>query len=276
MEKKILLMLSLIVVFGIFLLNFSSALNTGATNPQTAADDATVGSAVWINPNNAKVSDNTYAETQVGNYGGALDYSIRIVKANGSFGTTNKSTGALWNSDTEENVSFGGAADLWGENWTVADINDPDFGVAFSARITGFSSPTNDVLTHYLKATNFSFSIPAGSTIDGILAQIERYDTDRGSHEWDAFVDNIKLTVYYTEGVSDSCTPPAINNNWIVNFADNCILSSATDLGTGKIIASGAGSLTINTSLNAAGLELTCSDSSCKVIVNSGNKLSFK
>ena len=31
--------------------------------------------------------------------------------------------------------------------------------------------------THYLKATNFSFSIPAGATIDGIVAEFERRRT---------------------------------------------------------------------------------------------------
>jgi hypothetical protein len=66
----------------------------------TMADDATVGTVAWTNPNNAKVSDNVYA-TVVDN---------------------------------------------------VGNLN---------------------LLTHYLKATNFGFSIPTGATINGILVEAE-------------------------------------------------------------------------------------------------------
>lgn len=34
--------------------------------------------------------------------------------------------------------------------------------------------PGNGATTHYLKATNFGFAIPAGATIDGIVLEIER------------------------------------------------------------------------------------------------------
>ncbi len=73
--------------------------NTGAINPGTMADDATVGTWAWSNPNNAKLSDDTYA-----------------------------------NGDA---VANGG-------------------------------------LSHYLKATNFGFAIPAGAVINGIVVEIEK------------------------------------------------------------------------------------------------------
>ncbi|WP_369678271.1 hypothetical protein, partial [Enterococcus faecium] len=45
------------------------------------------------------------------------------------------------------------------------DINNSGFGVVVS--ITS-NTPT---VSHYLKATNFGFSIPGGATINGILAE---------------------------------------------------------------------------------------------------------
>lgn len=81
----------------------------GPLSPGTMADDATVGSVSWSNPDNAKVSDNVYA-------------------------TVNLATGA----------------------------------------------------SHYLKATNFGFSIPTGATIDSILVEVEgktgAYSTSNSTH----------------------------------------------------------------------------------------------
>jgi hypothetical protein len=177
---------------------------TAATSPQTMADDATIGTVAWTNPNNSKVSDNIYATVadqegdvtthylKATNFGfsiptgatidgilveierkdsGAFDWIdniVSIVKANGTISTTNKSTSTFW-STTESYISFGGATDKWGESWTEADIEDIDFGVVFSA-----------------------YQFVYGTSIS---------------------VDHIRITVYYTEGgtnytqtVSDTLT----------------------------------------------------------------------
>lgn len=34
---------------------------------------------------------------------------------------------------------------------------------------------------------------------------------------------------------ADTCTPPASGNNWVVNWSDNCTISTNTDLGTGNL-----------------------------------------
>ena len=73
--------------------------NTGATSPGTMADDSTIGTITWSNPDNAKASDDSRS---IANHVSAASTS------------------------------------------------------------------------HYLKATNFGFSIPAGSTIDGIVVRVER------------------------------------------------------------------------------------------------------
>jgi len=181
--------LILAVISGLLLRSYIvSASDSGALSPGTMADDAAVGTSVWTNPNNAKVSDNVYATGGNLVTGPTVDTAVRIVKSDTTISTTNRSVGSTWSS-TESYVSFGGATDKWGETWTIADINDVDFGVVFSA------ISDEPIQTHYLKATNFGFSIPAGATIDGIFVEIERKMLGNTPN-----VDHIRITVYYTEG----------------------------------------------------------------------------
>ncbi len=142
---------------------------SSTNSPGTMADDATVGTVAWTNFNNGMASDNAYAfatlrnkvshylkasnfgfsipagavingivveiERKAGGVSQIEDNSIKIVKSNGSLGTTEKSTGSAWN-DWDSYITFGGSVDLWGETWTAADINDADFGVCISAKET--------------------------------------------------------------------------------------------------------------------------------------------
>lgn len=73
---------------------------------------------------------------------------IKIVKADGTLGTINKSTGANLPS-SEGYVSYGNDHNLWGENWLPADINDADFGVVLSTLGTGISSIDHIRITVY-------------------------------------------------------------------------------------------------------------------------------
>jgi hypothetical protein len=67
--------------------------------------------------------------------GGARDYSVKIVKNNIITGT-DKSTLALINQGTFANRTYGSSTDLWGTTWTVADINNSNFGIAYSAELS--------------------------------------------------------------------------------------------------------------------------------------------
>lgn len=59
------------------------------------------------------------------------DSSVKIVKSDGSIGTTNKASATTWSS-TEGFFTYGNSADLWGETWTASDINNSNFGVVLS------------------------------------------------------------------------------------------------------------------------------------------------
>lgn len=169
---------------------------TSITNsPGILINNAAVGTDAWTNPSNAAASDDSYASygaIAVADYG-VVDDEIKIVKSDGSIGTTNKSAGASWPT-SDAYSTYGGPSDLWGETWTAEDINNANFGCVLSA-IDGNIGAAIDM--NYLKATNFGFSIPTGSTVDGIEVEIERKTTYSGA-TLSAFVDHIRVTVYYT------------------------------------------------------------------------------
>ena len=178
-------------------------MNTAATSPGTMANDATVGTIAWTNPNNAKVSDNVYAtasnfggtttnylkatnfgfsipagatingmiveiERKTNNPGAGVDNAVRIVKG-GVIGSTNKASGVNWTgSDTY--ATYGSSSDLWGETWNGTDINDSIFGVVISAKDTVGESATLTIdhirITVYYTA--LSSTITSISSIQGI------------------------------------------------------------------------------------------------------------
>jgi len=68
------------------------------------------------------------------------DNRISVVKG-GVIGATNQSKNPAWPS-SDANSVYGGAADLWGETWTSADVNASNFGIAFSVQRTGGGGAT--------------------------------------------------------------------------------------------------------------------------------------
>lgn len=162
-------------------------------SPGTMADSATVGTVAWTNPDNAKVSDGVYAVFQTA-VNSPYEKYAQIVKSNGAIGSQNKSSNVVLGTDIVTYKPFGSSSDLWGETWSVSDINSSNFGFVY-----GVSNGVTTPYSHYLKATNFGFSIPTGSTINGIIVemQLRRY-YGGGSY---AYVDHIRITVDYTPPV---------------------------------------------------------------------------
>jgi hypothetical protein len=63
----------------------------------------------------------------------AKDKAVQLIKADATLGSENKATATEYNPiDTYQ--YYGGAADLWSEVLTVADVNNANFGVAYSAQ----------------------------------------------------------------------------------------------------------------------------------------------
>ena len=130
-----------------------------------------MGTATWSNPGNAAAGDSVYATANLGpagqshylkatNFGfaipggstitgilvivtrkesasnGCKDNRVRIVKG-GTIGATDRASATEWPTVAAAaeygGDGLGGSTDLWGETWTVSDINASNFGVAISA-----------------------------------------------------------------------------------------------------------------------------------------------
>src|SRR3990167_6957610 len=107
-----------------------------------------------------------------------IDSSVKIVKSDGTIGTTNKASGSAWGA--EAYTTYGSSSDLWGETWAYTDINDVDFGVVISTLGQDGNTPNAEIdhirITVYyteaagetsvsqtLSITNSSVSITGGS-----------------------------------------------------------------------------------------------------------------
>jgi hypothetical protein len=62
-----------------------------------------------------------------------LDRAVNLVKG-GVIGGSNLASSAAW-STTDGYTMYGGPTNLWGQTWTVADVNASNFGLALSARV---------------------------------------------------------------------------------------------------------------------------------------------
>lgn len=165
------------------------AATAGPNSPGTAVS---VTSGYWTFPNNCKINDgvSTVSYTDDWDYT-TVEQEVKIVKADGSIGTQNKASLSTWGQTANPGyTSYGGAADLWGETWTAADINDADFGAVINVGHAGGS-------TGYLKMTNFGFAIPSEAIIDGIKVDIERWRTVDGEAIVTNIIDHARITIYY-------------------------------------------------------------------------------
>lgn len=161
--------------FGMLLLpSLALADSTAATSAGSGAVNTGTGTINWTTPGNILTSNDAYAqaagqgtafwlrgstfgfaipasatidgilleiEQKKGGManGGSTEAGIKIVKADATIGTTNKSTGAQL-STTDTYVSYGSSSDLWGETWTDTNINDVDFGAVFTASLNTAST----------------------------------------------------------------------------------------------------------------------------------------
>lgn len=157
----------------------------GPNNPSSLANDASVGVSAWSNPENAAVSDDSRATTTLGQ----CSDSIAKLVVGGVISGDNKATFSAFPA-TESYKTYGGPSDLWGATLSPAIVNSSDFGFVLSAY-----SDSSEANTNYLKVTNFGFAIPDGSTIDGIVVEVER----RRDFFQKGEIDHVRITVHYSE-----------------------------------------------------------------------------
>ena len=183
---------TLIVVLVLFLSASSAfALTQGPLNPASCANNASIGSKAWsptafpamvsLDVNLAQVSNYllcsgygfsipagstidgiTVSINRSANQAGCCqDAAVRIVK-NGTIGATDRSNVANWPT-VAGSQAYGNAADLWGNTWTVADINAATFGLALAA--TGNNGSGLPALTVNSIAVTVTYHTAAAPTV---------------------------------------------------------------------------------------------------------------
>lgn len=148
----------------------------GPNTADTVADDAGTGTVTWTNPTNAATENSTRAVASLvsstSHYlkwtdfdfaipagstidgitvtfnwndgaGSATVARVRLVKGDVIQSTDKAGGEALPAADGDQ--SYGGAADLWSDTWTVDDINSTGFGMVVS--LTGTATAQVDVGT---------------------------------------------------------------------------------------------------------------------------------
>lgn len=182
--------------------------NSGARSGSVFTDNNAIGSFAFSSPGNAATSDNistsasAIASLFVGNthyleakgFGFAIpssasicgivveveknatginllasveDNSVRLIKG-GTITGNNYATSTKWTSSSSY-YSYGGGTDKWGTTWSVADINSANFGVAFSAQISGLVSLFPSANIDHIRITVY-FNIVLPVTISDFTA----------------------------------------------------------------------------------------------------------
>lgn len=166
------------------------------SSPATLADDATIGTVAWSSPGNAVASDDAYVTAAVNNqtthylkatgFGAAIPTGATIngitveveskVSGSSRFGSyhickagayAGAARNVLWTT-TEQYYSVGGAADLWGQAWTPADINDAGFGVGVYSGDPGVNTFSVDHIRITIDYTPLVITPPEVSRQDGL------------------------------------------------------------------------------------------------------------
>lgn len=114
-----------------------------------------------------------------------MDSKVRIVKASGAIGATDRSSDAAWPNTNFAYSVYGGPSDLWGETWVPADFADVDVGAVISAVTDdpGGESATLEVdymflTVYYVTASGTSMVLTGSPKIALYYSGINKYAID--------------------------------------------------------------------------------------------------
>jgi hypothetical protein len=159
--------------------------SSGYVYPTTGWNDTSSGTAAWANPINAISNNASNATFFAGFTFGELGARLLVNNAvSGQLKTIALTT-------TVTAVIYGSPTDKWGCALTAESINSTGFGLTYQA--SGAAGTSQRLVT-----SRYDFAIPAGSTIDGIEAIVER--GANATFPYTVSTDYMALKVYYTEG----------------------------------------------------------------------------
>lgn len=114
------------------------------------------------------------------------------------------SQGPLGPSTTVDDSSIGTL--VW-SNPNNAQVSDGVYTTASNGSTGG--------TTHYLKATNFGFSVPVGATINGILVEVQKAKTAGGNNA-NNFVRDATVKIIKSDGSYGTENKARTGDNWLL------------------------------------------------------------
>jgi len=189
---------------------FANAQSTqGPNNPSAVVEDGSVGVLSWASAANVVSSNNSHAyasavigligvETKMMKVSGfnfnipvasAIDgitveierkasgflYNVKdekvyLLKEANTTGVNRAKTGVKWSS-SDGVASYGGANDLWGATWTVANINSSKFGVGLTVDVDGFANLLPKASVDNIRITvHYSSTLPIELVSQDVVA----------------------------------------------------------------------------------------------------------
>lgn len=173
--------------------------DTGWVSPTATGDDYNN----WTNPSYAYSDDSNRATTPnvlfIYDFVGQVSFDGGVTYP--SVSDCNSFT-VPSGSGSEAYASSGGATDKWYGSPIDNDMSNSNFRIRFS-RSNSLSELIDSESQDYY---NFSFSIPSGSTIDGIECRIKCYYAGEPL-SFNYYINHVQVKVYYTESEESYASP---------------------------------------------------------------------
>ena len=107
-------------------------------------------------PSNATITGISIA-IERGDVNNAKDFRVRAVK-NGVIGLDDKSKTPAWSSETY--ITYGSSTDLWNTTWTLSDLTNSGFGIAFSCKKQGNGGNPIPLVDHAIISIHYTTPLP--------------------------------------------------------------------------------------------------------------------
>jgi hypothetical protein len=247
----------------------------GPNSPNAmAAASGTGGTITWTNPNNAKISNDTYATAVLaanektywlksqdfgfniptGNIINGIKAEIEIkssvandiifdtvfiIKTSINGDNLSASTPI---SDTESYVSFGGISSLWGVTWTAEEINASTFGISFYVKDNAGNSGATVSVDHIRITVYHTASIAIDALHHGTDGQILQSGGHAANLSWvTAPVANATHTGDVTGGTTLTIASEAVTYAKMQHVLANKVLGSTGGGDVSEIACTAAG-----------------------------------
>ena len=137
---------------------FSATLNSFTTSNSNTRSYYIVGQGFGFSiPTGAKINGIVVTlqvnSNDITSSGNPREYSVKIIKNNTITGTDKSTLATIPMYGDYVNRTYGSSTDLWGETWTAADINNSNFGIAYSAELSTFPKGTISINVRNLRIT---------------------------------------------------------------------------------------------------------------------------